>query len=196
MKKVLLLLANGFETYEASVFIDVIGWNLIDGDKSTELFTCGLTREVASTFGQKAVVDYLNTEIDAGDFDALAVPGGFEEYGFYDDAYSEPFSKIIRDFDSMGKIVASICVGSLPLGKSGILRGKRATTYNSQVRRNALKAFGAEIIDQPVVMDENIITSWNPASAIEVAFLLLERLTSKDNANHVRAIMGFAGNLQ
>ena len=29
MKKVLLLLANGYETLEASVFIDVIGWNYI-----------------------------------------------------------------------------------------------------------------------------------------------------------------------
>jgi hypothetical protein len=42
MKRVLLLLADGFETFEASVFIDVIGWNLVDGDHSTELFTCGL----------------------------------------------------------------------------------------------------------------------------------------------------------
>jgi len=32
MKRVLLLLANGFETYEASVFIDVLGWNLVDGE--------------------------------------------------------------------------------------------------------------------------------------------------------------------
>jgi len=42
MKRVLLLLADGFETSEASVFIDVIGWNLVDGDGSTELFSCGL----------------------------------------------------------------------------------------------------------------------------------------------------------
>ena len=34
MKKVLLLLANGFEIFEASVFIDVIGWNLVEGDCS------------------------------------------------------------------------------------------------------------------------------------------------------------------
>lgn len=34
MKKVLLLLAKGFESFEASVFIDVIGWNLVDGDKN------------------------------------------------------------------------------------------------------------------------------------------------------------------
>ena len=32
MKKVLLLLANGFEAFEASVFADVIGWNKLEGD--------------------------------------------------------------------------------------------------------------------------------------------------------------------
>ena len=58
MKKVLLLLAEGFETYEASVFIDVIGWNLALGDKSTELFSCALKKEIKSSFNQRFVVDY------------------------------------------------------------------------------------------------------------------------------------------
>ncbi len=194
MKKILLLLANGFETYEASVFIDVLGWNLTEGDKSTKLFSCGLTKEVRSSFDQKIVVDFLNTEINANEFDALAIPGGFEEYGFYADAYNDSFLKIIQNFNSMKKLIASICVAALPLGKSGILRGRRATTYNSQVRRSALKEFGAEIVDQPIVMDENIITSWNPASAIDVALLLLEKLTNKTNSDHIRNSMGFTKN--
>ena len=58
MKKVLLFLPNGFETFEASVFIDVIGWNYAAGDKSTQLFTCGITKEVNTTFNQKMVVDF------------------------------------------------------------------------------------------------------------------------------------------
>jgi 4-methyl-5(b-hydroxyethyl)-thiazole monophosphate biosynthesis len=77
MKKVLLLLANGFEILEASVFIDVIGWNLVDGDHSTELFSCGLTKEVRSSFNQRFIVDYLVGEVNADEWDALAIPGGF-----------------------------------------------------------------------------------------------------------------------
>jgi len=196
MKKILLLLANGFETYEASVFIDVIGWNYTEGDKSTKLFSCGLTKEVTSSFDQKFIVDYLPTEIEINEFDALAIPGGFEEFGFYEDAYNESFLKIIRDFNSMNKPIASICVAALPLGKSGILSGKKATTYNSQARRSALKEFEAEIVNQPVVVDENIITSWNPASAIDVALLLLEKLTNRDNSNYIRNVMGFTKNDQ
>lgn len=191
MKKVLLLLANGFETFEASVFIDVIGWNLVEGDCSTQLFTCGLKKEIKSSFNQRLVVDYLIDEVDVADYEALAIPGGFEFYGFYEDAYDERFLELIRGFKSKNKIIATICVGALPLGKSGILKNKKGTTYNSNVRREALKNFGVQILNQPIVSDDNVITSWNPATSIEVAFLLLEQLTTKNNADNIRELMGF-----
>jgi 4-methyl-5(b-hydroxyethyl)-thiazole monophosphate biosynthesis len=186
-----LLLADGFETFEASVFIDVIGWNLVDGDHSTELFTCGLRKEIRSSFNQRFIVDYLVSEIDVDSFDALAVPGGFEEYNFYKDAYDERFLEVIRAFKAKDKIIASICVAALPLGKCGILKDKKGTTYKNPVRRDALKNFGVDVINQPIVIDDNIITSWNPSTAVNVALLLLELLTSKSNAEYIRSIMGF-----
>jgi 4-methyl-5(b-hydroxyethyl)-thiazole monophosphate biosynthesis len=191
MKRVLLLLADGFETYEASVFIDVFGWNLIEGDNSTELFTCGLKKEIKSSFNQRFIVDYLNSDIDINTFDALAVPGGFEAYGYYADAYDEKFLGLIRGFKTNNKFIASVCVGALPLGKSGILKGKKATTYNSAIRREELQGFGVNLIHQPIVTDDNIITSWNPSTAVNVALLLLEHLTTKDNADRIRQLMGF-----
>ncbi|MBN1789811.1 MAG: DJ-1/PfpI family protein [Bacteroidales bacterium] len=191
MKKVLLLLADGFETFEASVFIDVIGWNLVEGDNSTKLFTCGLKKEIKSSFNQRFIVDYLIGDIDIGAFDALAIPGGFEVYGFYNDAYDEKFLDLIRGFKANNKFIASICVGALPLGKSGVLKGKKGTTYNRAVRREALQGFGVHVINQPIVMDDNIITSWNPSTAVDVALLLLEHLTTKNNADKVRQLLGF-----
>ncbi len=192
MKKVLLLLANGFEFYEASVFIDVIGWNLVDGDKTTKLFTCGLTQEVKSSFDQKIIVDYLASQIDVKEFDALAIPGGFEEYGYYKDAYDNQFLRVIKEFDSHEKTIASVCVAALPIGKSGILKQRQATTYNKNpIRQDVLRSYGANVIDKPVVIDKNIITCWNPSTAIDVAFILLEKLTSKNNTNFIKKIMGF-----
>ncbi len=191
MKKVLLLLANGFEFFEASVFIDVIGWNLEEGDKTTKLYTCGVTKEVKSSFDQTLVVDYQIDEVDVNDFDALAIPGGFEVYGFYNDAYSDKFLDLIRAFRANNKFIASICVGALPLGKSGILKGKNATTYKSEVRRNELQSFDVNVLDQPIVLEDQLITSWNPSTAVDVALLLLEHLTGKQNAEKVRQLMGF-----
>lgn len=192
MKKILLLLIDGFETYEASVFIDVIGWNLIDGDKQTKLYTCGIKREVKSSFDQRMVVDYLIHEIHIEDFDALAIPGGFEEYNFYIEGYDKKIQDLIIKFNEENKTIATICVGAIIVAKAGILKGRNATTYNKKsVRQETLKSFGANVTNEPVVIDNNIITCWNPSTAIEVAFILLERMTDTNNSNYVKEIMGF-----
>ena len=112
-------------------------------------------------------------------------------YGFYQDAYDEKFLNVIRGFKAQNKMIATICVGALPLAKSGVLRDKKGTTYNSAVRRETLQEFGVNVLDQPVVMDDDLITSWNPSTAVDVAFLLLEHLTTKQNAGKVRQLMGF-----
>ena len=193
MKKVLLLLADGFEFYEASVFIDVIGWNLIDGDHSTQLYTCALTKEIKSTFNQRLIVDFTVDEINIGDYDALAIPGGFVEYDFYKDAYDDRFLGVIKEFHNQQKLIASICTGALPIGKSGILKGKRATTYNKNrgIRQETLRSYGVNVENIPIVVEGNITTSWNPSTAMDVAFSLLERLTSLEQANYIKEIMGF-----
>ena len=192
MKKVLLLLAEGFETLEASAFIDVIGWNLVEGDGTTQLFTCGLNKEIKSSFNQRFIVDFLLDEIDTDSFDALAIPGGFEVFGFYKDAYDERFLNLIRTFSVQGKTIASICVGALPIARSGCLANRNATTYNrNPVRQEALRSCGVNLINEQVVVDGNIITSWNPSTAMDVAFLLLELLTSTEQSKSIKQLMGF-----
>ncbi|WP_075602996.1 DJ-1/PfpI family protein [Saccharicrinis aurantiacus] len=192
MKNVLLLLAGGFEVFEASVFIDVMGWNLVDGDGTTKLVSCGFNREVKSSFSHKFVVDHLIDEINVDDFDALAIPGGFEEFGFYNEAYDEKFLNLIREFNKQDKIIATICTGGMAIGKSGILKGKRGTTYTS--RHSQLKALGVNVVNEAIVVEGKVITSWNPSTAVDVASILLEMLTSKENANYIREIMGFETN--
>ncbi|SLM94171.1 thiJ/pfpI family protein [Brachybacterium faecium] len=193
MTKTLLLLANGFEAVEASVFTDVFGWNQLEGDGTTELITVGLHPQLKCTWNFTVTPEFLVSEVNLDDFDALVIPGGFEEAGFYSDAFDDRFSKIIRHFNDNNKLIATICVASLALGNSGILKGRKATTYNhpTSIRRRQLANFGANLVDAPIVVDNNIITSSNPGTAFEVAFLALERLTSKENCHKVRELMGF-----
>ena len=193
MTKTLLLLANGFEAVEASVFTDVFGWNQLEGDGTTELITVGLHPQLKCTWNFTVTPEFLVREVNLDDFDALVIPGGFEEAGFYSDAFDARFSKIIRHFNDNNKLIATICVASLALGNSGILKGRKATTYNhpTSIRRRQLANFGANLVDAPIVVDNNIITSSNPGTAFEVAFLALERLTSKENCHKVRELMGF-----
>ena len=192
MKKVLLLLANGFEAVEASVFTDVIGWNKLEGDGTTDLITVGTRENLKCTFSFNVIPEMHISEVNIDEFDALAIPGGFEEAGFYEDAYSEDFLNIIREFDRAGKIIASICVGTLPIGKSGVLVSRNATTYNLGKRQKQLSEFGVNVLgDEPIVIDKNIITSYNPSTSFDVAFKLLEMLTSEENCNNVKKLMGF-----
>ena len=134
----------------------------------------------------------------AEDYDALAIPGGFEEYGYYEEAYRQDTADLIRTFHEAGKPIASICVGALALGNSGILEGKKATTYamSGGHRQKQLAQFGAEVMPKErIVVDGNLITSCGPATATDVAFQLLEMLTDQKSAEKVRTLMAWV-NLQ
>lgn len=97
--KVLLLLAKGFEVMEFSAFVDVLGWANNDFGHDITVETCGLQKQVLSTFRIPVIVDKLIEQVNVDDYDALAIPGGFEEYGFYEEAYDERFLDLIRSFD-------------------------------------------------------------------------------------------------
>lgn len=193
MKRILLLLCKGVEIYETAAFYDVLGWSGIHGTEAVEVVTVGLQNEVRGTFGITVIANKLLSEVKVEDFDALAMPGGFEAHGYYEEAYTEPVSNLIRRFDELEKPIAAICVAALPLAKSGILKGRQATTYHllEGLRRKQLASFGAEVVDKPIVSDRNVITSTSPATAMEVAFELLARITSKENSDQVRQMMGF-----
>ena len=168
--KVLLLALSGFEMLEFSAFADVLGWAKLEGGLDIEYETAGFSREVRSTFGVPVTVDRVLWRRGAGvcspvsvcaqDYDALAIPGGFEEYGYYEEAYRQDTVGLIRAFHKAGKPIASICVGALALGNSGILEGRKATTYalSGGHRQKQLADFGAEVLaDERIVVEGNII---------------------------------------
>ncbi|AIF53082.1 DJ-1/PfpI family protein [Pelosinus sp. UFO1] len=191
--KTLLFVLKGFETMEFSVFVDVMGWARNDYGFDVPVVTCGFQKEVTSTFNIPILVDKIIDEINVNDYDALAIPGGFEEFGFYEEAYDERFLNLIREFDKQGKIIATVCVAALPVGKSGVLMGRKATTYHLRdaYRQKQLKEFGVDVVNEPIVEDKNIITSYCPETASGVAFKLLEKLTSIEKMEIVKHAMGF-----
>ncbi|MEW6996142.1 DJ-1/PfpI family protein [Colwelliaceae bacterium BS250] len=191
MKKILMLLANGVEPLEMSALTDVMGWATLLGDEIIELTDVALHTEIKTTFGLTLKPSKLLQDIDLADYDAIAVPGGFEPSGFYLDALSEPFLNTIKYFNEQGKTIASVCVSAIVLGDAGILTGKKATTYHQigGKRKQQLEKTGAIFVDRPIVQDQHIITSTGPGTAIEVALLLLKELTSIENVTAVREKM-------
>ena len=192
--KILLFCCKGFETMEFAPFVDVCGWARDEFGYDVKVVTCGFSERVSSTFGVPVLVDKTLDMIDPGEYDALAIPGGFENYGFYEEAFDVRFLDLIREFDRRGKYIASVCVGALPVAKSGVLTGRKATTYHLSggARQRQLASFGADLIpDQRVVTDRNIITSFCPETAADVALKLLEFLIGNEKASKVRAAMGY-----
>ncbi|HIF9092675.1 TPA: DJ-1/PfpI family protein [Photobacterium damselae] len=193
MKKVILFLCQGLEEYEASVFTDAFGWTTTYGLEPIELVTVGLRPKVKCAWNFTIEPEYQLSEIDINDFDALAIPGGMSRSGFYEDAYDERLLSLIRDFDSKGKIIASVCVGALPIAKSGVLNGRNGTTYHlSKKRQTQMEEMGVNVIQVPIVIDKNIITSRSPSTAMDVAFNVVEMLTSTANLERIKEGMGFA----
>jgi len=193
-KKILLLLCQGTELFEAAAFFDVMGWSTAYGAAPVQVVTASpRNSQVTCTFGMRLLVDLPVSDVDPTVFDALAIPGGFETFDFYADAYSPGVQELIRRFASLGKPIAAICVGALPLARTGLLNGRRATTYHLMEgrRRQQLSEFGALVVDGPIVRDGLFITSTSPATAVEVALRLLEELTGAENAQTIRYLMGF-----
>lgn len=193
MTKSMLLLADGFEALEASAFTDVFGWNRIEGDGSTQLDIVALRPEINATWNFNVKPDYVLSDVNLDDYDALLIPGGFEEGGFYKDAFSADFVATINHFNDAHRLIATICVGALTLGNAGILKGVAATTYNGtgSIRQQQLADFGADVKQQPIVQSDNLITSWNPSTAVPVALTALARLTSDENAQDIATRMGY-----
>ncbi|MFQ8805222.1 MAG: DJ-1/PfpI family protein [Alistipes indistinctus] len=83
--------------------------------------------------------------------------------------------------------------GAFPVAKSGVLQNRKGTTYHLKngYWQNKLKELGVNVVNEPVVVDGNIITSYCPGDGSEVAFELLKMLTSEKEMEVIKKAMGF-----
>jgi protease I len=103
-------------------------------------------------------VDGLVADASVGDYDALLLPGGTvnpDQLRVDPDAVS-----FVREFVESGKPVAAICHGPWTLIEAGVVEGRTLTSFPSI--RTDLRNAGADVVDQDVVVDGNLITSRSP----------------------------------
>ena len=107
--------------------------------------------------GYPATSERLITNMRADDFGGLLIPGGFMP----DKLRRVPeVIQLTRDFFEQGKLVAFICHGGWIPISARILAGKRAT--GSLGIKDDLENAGAVWVDDPVVIDGNLISSRTP----------------------------------
>jgi protease I len=91
------------------------------------------------------------------DYDGVVIPGGYapDHIRRYPKA-----NQFVRDMNSEGKLVASICHGPWVLCSAGILKGRHATSFFA-IKDDVINA-GAIFEDSEVVVDGNMVTSRKP----------------------------------
>lgn len=102
-------------------------------------------------------VDKQIEECDAGDFDAVVIPGGWAPDKIRMNAHA---LDIVRTMYNDDKVVAAICHAGWVLISAGILEGKKATSYVAI--KDDMIAAGADWSDGEVIVDGNLITSRKP----------------------------------
>lgn len=156
-KRVAILATEGFEQSELEQPRDA-------------LKAAGATVEIVSpksgeirgwqkgNWGPAVKVDRALADAEAGDYDALVLPGGVINP---DKLRVEPKAvQFVKDFNGAKKPIAAICHGPWLLVEAGVIEGVQATSYKSI--RTDLENAGALWIDQEVVVDRGIVTSRSP----------------------------------
>ena len=109
-------------------------------------------------WGDAVSVDLNVEEVEAGDYDALVLPGGQINPDVL--RMNDKAVQLVKDFASAGKPVAAICHAPWLLIEAGLVDGKTVTSWPS-LRKDLTNA-GGKVVDQEVAVDGNIITSRNP----------------------------------
>lgn len=164
-KSAAVLLADGFEEIEALGTVDI----LRRAEIPTDTVSMNATGTVVSSRKISVQADKLFEDMDH--YDMVILPGGAGAWKNRDD---KRVIELLKQYNDQGKLIASICAGPMALGKAGIIKGKRVTSYPGEEIESYLK--DAVYVEEPVVTDGNIITSRGPATTFAFAYTLVDLL--------------------
>jgi protease I len=171
--KVLIVATDGFEESE------LFGPREILIERGAEVILASpdlkpIQATVHDDPGKTIRPDILVGDANAAEYDALLLPGGVRN----PDALrtDKAVIALIRAFDEAGKPVAAICHGPWLLVEAGLVRGRTITSWPSI--RTDLENAGGTVVDEPVVVDGNIITSRKPDDVEPFTKAIIEAVES------------------
>lgn len=108
--------------------------------------------------GDTFTADLSVEEIAADEYDAVVIPGGVVNADHL--RMSQASRDFVMEMEATNKPVAAICHGPWLLVSSGLVRGRKLTSYPTL--QDDIRNAGGEWVDEQVAVDGNIITSRNP----------------------------------
>jgi len=173
MKKIMVLLADGFEDIEMVASVDL--WRR--GQVHVDLVSIGEI-EVKTGSGSRMLADIKIDDVNEVDYDLLFLPGGG---GVKALDQSDKVRNMITAFMKKEKYVSAICAAPLILGKMGILDNRVFTCYPS------FEKFAPEGVYKTigVIQDGTVITGRGVGYVFDFALYVLEVLQGKEIRNQV-----------
>lgn len=146
----------------------------------------GIAFDIASTrrgtctgmLGAKTVATLSFEEIDPKQYDGIVIVGGSgSQVHLWND---EMLVHLAKFFQKSGKVIAAICLATVVFAHAGIMKGKKATYFESPASDFEMKKGGAVIVKSTVVTDGRIITANGPLAAKEFGEAIVKSLTAPE----------------
>ena len=174
---VAIMLADGFETVEALAVADI----LFRAGVRTDLISVTDVRHVTSSHGIRVVADLMLEDVDLSTYTVLFLPGGLPGTTNLK-ATPAIQAEVLRRADE-GEAMAAICAAPSILSELGVLDGRHATANPAFVK--AIAEGGAIVHENPVVVDEFIITSRGAGTSLELGLEIVRYLLGDEVVDEV-----------
>jgi len=156
-RKVAVLATDGFEQSELEKPVQA----LKDAGAQVEIVSLksgSIKGWKEKNWGDEFAANVSIDEAKASAYDGLVLPGG----GINPDKLrvNEQVVTFVKDFLQNDKPVAAICHGPWTLIETGLLKGRKMTSFKS-IKTDLMNA-GVQWVDEEVVVDNGLVTSRSP----------------------------------
>ena len=174
-KKVYIFFADGFETVEGLMVVDLLRRAELD------VVTVSIkdTLDVETSAGVAVKADRVFAGTDFSDADLLVLPGGMPGTRYLSEY--QPLCDLLTKQYQAGGMVAAICAAPTVLGSLGFLTERRATCYPALLDTLECR----ERCEEPVVVDGNVTTSRGLGTAADFGLCLIAQLLGRDKAKEI-----------
>jgi transcriptional regulator GlxA family with amidase domain len=178
MRTMAALVFPGFQTLDYFGPIEMLG----GFRDEIKLFTVAKEPDpVPSRHGQRICVDRILAE--KTDYDLLFIPGGDSAIVAAED---EEIIRWIRDVTESAERVMAVCTGTILLGMTGVLDGKRATTNKLDFTSTVHLAPKVDWVKKARwVEDGKFFTSSGVSAGMDMALAVAEDLFGRERAEEM-----------